>query len=96
MALSPISRYLALERLVGNRVNRDFRRLIKFYVDDVGFIHLNFRRDDRHIRHRHKSAARRILYAHDHGLAFMDGKVRYRAVKRRGVCGLAKNVTHAR
>ena len=32
--------YLAFERLVGNRVNGDFRRLIKFYVDDVGFMSL--------------------------------------------------------
>ena len=75
--------HVAFESLVGNGVDGDVRRLAQLDVDDIGFIHLHFGGDQRHIGDGHDDAALGILNAGHHGFAHAHGQVGHHAIERR-------------
>ena len=83
-------RHMALEDLPGQCIDGDVGRLAVPHVDDVGLVYLDLGCDDGHVGDCHQRAARRVLNADDHRLAFanrevgddaIEGRQRHRAVQ---------------
>ncbi len=83
---------VALEDLVGQRVDGDFSRLAELHVHDVGFIHLDLGGDDAHVGEGHQRGTFGVLDAFDDGFAFAEGLVGHDAVKGRDGDGAVEQV----
>ena len=82
MAVSPISITLPLKVSVRNRVNRHIGLLIHLDTHDVGFIYVNFRRDNRHVRDRHDGGRSGVLDTGNHCFPYPHWKVGHNSIQR--------------
>ena len=86
---------MPLEGLVRDGVDGDVSLLIQLDVDDIGFINLDFGRDDRHVGDRHDGGTRLVLNAHNHRFTDAHREIGDYAVKRRLHVVLVENVVEA-
>ena len=86
---------VALERPVGNRVDRDLRLLAELHVRDVGLVDLDLGLDHRHVGQRQQHRAGVVHRADDGRFAFLDVAARDDAVDRRFDADLAEIVARA-